>query len=540
MECLLGFTNGAKACNIWRDRGFPLLDASINRQEGGELRVCLPLFREETSMQYDTPLFTLSGVGIGDGSQAVDAMIAPSYRQFIAAPDSAQPDELLARREVTWHPYRSGVRQLFPERLARATITLCAPPARCPSLSPLKTGMTPTAGWCGEITLPRDQAGRRGKKLAPISPAQTVRAPAFRFEEVEILGFRIDLTPFMPKVERLMEDLVDPLNFHVREEPGRVSGAWMMPPDFRYRASTRTLVIELLRYGRMKSRRPPPPLTTDDTQSQHELMVRMLVGRVDDDTAQAHGPAVYVPAIFVDNPWSKMLGRNLLGFDKRMADFRVQRDGELIRLRPDGHRSADPQANGSTAEERPAPEPLGDIAHVNLVGRTGGQRGPALLSLEIASDGHTNRDSLEPIDVDMVLGPTPLVGTRWRRSDFDAAEFSSAFGSLAVEQSVRAFRSIQVAPIAHRDLDRSWVTGTFRVDGDVRAQLPVGIATLTLHAAPAGLGDTSAPAAWNRLCDALGDGRSATISVTTGNWYRLLCSMDLTIDDGLDRSQPDS
>ena len=76
----------------------------------------------------------------------------------------------------------------------------------------------------------------------------------------------------------------------------------------------------------MKARVPTAPLEVDDSQSQHELVVRLLVGRVDDDTAQAHAPAVYVPAIFVDNPWSKMLGRDAIGFDKRMAEFCVTRD----------------------------------------------------------------------------------------------------------------------------------------------------------------------------------------------------------------------
>ena len=51
--------------------------------------------------------------------------------------------------------------------------------------------------------------------------------------------------------------------------------------------------------------------------------MRLLVGRVDDDTAQAHDPAVFVPAIFVDNPWSKILGREVQGFDKQMAEFCV-------------------------------------------------------------------------------------------------------------------------------------------------------------------------------------------------------------------------
>ena len=60
----------------------------------------------------------------------------------------------------------------------------------------------------------------------------------------------------------------------------------------------------------------------------------VLVGRVDDDTAQAHDPAVFVPAIFVDNPWSKILGREVQGFDKRMADSALlEREADAVAAR---------------------------------------------------------------------------------------------------------------------------------------------------------------------------------------------------------------
>jgi hypothetical protein len=75
------------------------------------------------------------------------------------------------------------------------------------------------------------------------------------------------------------------------------------------------------------------------------------------------------------------------------------------------------------------------------------------------------------------------------------------------------------------------------MDDDIRADLPSGVATLTLHAIPPVKQRPSAPAtpdAWNTLCELLGDGQRAEITLPTGSWYRLLCSMDLTIDDGLD------
>ena len=152
---------------------------------------------------------------------------------------------------------------------------------------------------------------------------------AFRFEEVEVLGFRIDLDrqgietveeslemePDHRRTERIddiLEEMIEPLNFH--HGPRHVS-------HFRYRPATRTVSLELLRYGRMRLKKEWQDITVDDFQSQHELLIRVLVGRVDDDTGQAHDPATYVPALFVDNPWSKALGREVQGFDKRLADF---------------------------------------------------------------------------------------------------------------------------------------------------------------------------------------------------------------------------
>ena len=47
--------------------------------------------------------------------------------------------------------------------------------------------------------------------------------------------------------------------------------------------------------------------------SQYELLVRLLVGKVDDDTSQARDAAVVAPVGLVDNPLSKAVGRQLQG-----------------------------------------------------------------------------------------------------------------------------------------------------------------------------------------------------------------------------------
>jgi hypothetical protein len=292
--------------------------------------------------------------------------------------------------------------------------------------------------------------------------------------------------------------------------------------------ATPTLIIELLRYGRMKAIRPLPPLVGDDSQGQHELLVRLLVGRVDDDSAQARSPAAFVPAIFVDNPWSKVLGRDAVGFDKRLAHFNVTRNGRMMRLRPDGRLAGQATTIGSK------PEPLSDVTHVELVGQTG-EPGTPLFEIDLPPG--TGAEPLMPIDLNLTLGTSPLAGTRWRQSDFDDVEFRRSFSGRAVADSLAGFRMIQAAPVVPRgSLQPTLITGAFRFRGGVRVALPRGMANLTLHAVASKVptGPTT-PAAWDTLCGILGGSR-ASIVVRSGSWYRLTCSMDLVVDDGLDWS----
>jgi hypothetical protein len=538
LTCLLGFTNAAKACNIWHDRGFPLVDARIERDKAGTIRVFSPYFGGEAPMRYDSLLLTMTGMAVESPPGAEEAL-ETRYDQVLAAPDAAQPDLLITRRATAWTPQRSGT-----YRLKAADVQVDVAPSRYPSLAPLGTRPLTLAGaWSGQVVLPEDPKGaNRGAVLDRVNRAAVFGPPAFRFENVEVLGFRIDLGAYGRDFGPDLDDLIRPLNFHLESTAG-AEAVW----DFRYRAATGTLLIELLRYGSMRLKSPSPPMGLADYQSQHELVVRLLVGRVDDDTAQAHAPAVYVPAIFVDNPWSKVVGRDLQGFDKRMANFCVRQDGREIRLLPDGR-----VAGGA---ESP-PRPLGDISVIRLVEETGSLKGPAILELDCSPASYEDWDAFDRIDLGLALRGFSLVGTRWRQGDFDAAEFRRSFARSAVADSLRGFRSIQVSPVAERGLDRAWITGTFTVDEDLRIARPSGVASLIIHAArsperapaapssaaPAATGTAipAAPRAWNLLCKMLGDGDRAQISLPTGSWYRLVCSMDLTIDDGLDWTSPGS
>jgi hypothetical protein len=538
LTSFIGFATAAKACSVWLDRGFRLVDATIT-EAAGALRVFSPFFGfDQTAMFYDRPLLTLSGVNLESAAPARDpSPLSVDYEQKLSAPDGAQPDLFVATRPVKWSPRRSNVRQWPPEYLAQIQIDLGDSPARWPSLAWLASGpLQPRAAWSGEIQLPE----RGEAKLGPPNPRKIAHAfgvPAFRFEDVEVLGFRLDLAALghdVHDVHEKLAELVKPLNFHLNEPEHATAGGagYLTLPDFRYRAATSILLIELLRYGRMKARVPVPPLGIDDSQSQHELLVRLLVGRVDEDCAQARDPAVYAPAIFVDNPWSKVVGRDAIGYDKRMAEFCVLSGGREEPLFPDGRLAA---AAGGTAAAQA--EPLGDIRRVRLVERTGAGRGAPLLDLDFSTDHHKDPDALLPIDLDLIFGTSVLAGTRWRQSDFNEVAFRRSFASLAIADSLRSFRSIQVAPVVDRNLELTWITSTFTVEDDLRAAMPIGTATLTLHEVPrddARRAAPSAPAAWNLLCKMLGDGRQATTTFGFGSWYRLIFSMDLTIDDGLD------
>jgi hypothetical protein len=546
LTCHLGFANVAKACNVWLDRGFPLIDAAITMDDTtGVIRIVSPFFIDnESVMQYEMPILSLSGVELGESTAQVPASgltkLAPLYRQHLSAPDSAQPDLLVRKRPVSWLPVRTGVQKRSAKQVPPIGVNLGQTPARCPVLTPLETAdIEPAAVWSGKMDLPKNEVPQDPSPAKPSKVIHTFGAPAFRFENVEVLGFRINLAELARDYRHDLERLVGPLNFHLFENAtDPASGEWRMSSaDFRYRAATPTLVIELLRYGRMKARVPAPPLDIEDSQSQHELLVRLLVGRVDDDTAQARAPAMYVPAIFVDNPWSKTLGRDAVGFDKRLADFCVIRKDKFERLLPDG-RLANPPASQTPGARNP--EPLGDIRRISLVDRTGGGTGEPLLDLRLPTVGLSDTDSLKSVDLDLTLGPSVLAGTRWRQSDFDAAEFRRSFATLAMADNLRAFRTIQVAPVAVRgDFKLSWITGTMRVDPDLRADLPGGVASLVLHAVlPDETRPTSSqtPKAWNTLCRMLGGGERAEVTLPGGSWYRLVCSMNLTIDDGLDWS----
>jgi hypothetical protein len=456
------------------------------------------------------------------GFESTTPAPCPSYVQWQEAPDHAFPATWIKRRKVTWSPERLKTATVPPAQLSLRVST-----PRFPILAPVKSGhITPKAVWHGTMDLPKWPPEFDDVPVERVGRVVEFGAPAFQFDDVEVLCFRLNLDELGIRDDKLLAKLVDRLNFHLEPLDFAQSGNSRVVrnpiPDFRYRPANRTLLLELLRYGKMRTKDASAPLRPADFQSQHELLVRILIGRVDDDTSQARDPATYVPTIFVDNPWSKILGRNAQGFDKWLAEFCILIDGKPKPLRPDGRRSA--------SDERP--QELASIREIHLVTNSGSVPSDRLLmQLDCPYNTYENWSSFLKVDLEAALVLPSLAPTRWRQDDFDKVEFRRSFARTAVSKSLMELRSTQVSPVGEKELLEKWksettlINGTFNVEGDARIVMPNGNVTLTLCAHP------TAPQAWKDVCALLGIavGEKDSISLGAGNWYRMRCSTELLI-----------
>jgi hypothetical protein len=512
LTCVLGFVDGADFALLLRDRGYPVLDAAIQFDSGGShLGVRCACFGDAAEMEYAVDIVAVDGVRF-DGSGKRDARFDARYRQAEESPDFIDPAGTLIRRGVTWTPDRSAVRVG-----GKGTVDLHLKGVRSPSLAPLVEGsssLTLNRMWSGETTLNDWKPSFAPPPYGRAARADTFGSPEFRFDDVEVVGFRLNLEEIGRDWRSALEKLVEPLNFHLQPDPGDPD---RVHPDFRYRPASATLIVELLRYGRMRLAQPTAPFTHQDFQSQHELVVRVLVGRADDDSAQARDASVFVPAIFVDNPWSKMVGRDVQGFDKRMAAFCVDGPHGLRALRPNGR-----LVGAST------PTPLLAVSHVQLVDGMDSSAGAPLLDVAYPNDGED--DAFIEIDVDVAFAASVAIPARWRQDDFRPVQFRRGFARSVATHGVRGFRSIQVAPVAAlRKVGKTWIQATFQIDERVRYARPSGVARLQFHAA------ATAPQPWRDFCGALGieAGDSGNQAFPTGSWYRMKLAMTMTIDDPL-------
>ncbi|MEN9631189.1 MAG: hypothetical protein RJA10_4417 [Pseudomonadota bacterium] len=528
LRCDLGFTNRIRFADHLRERGVRMVEAPINATVAGgtwAIEVQQPLAGGAPGHPASGWMIRIEGVRF-EVAQGPTPMVPTRFDQIVASPALVGTDQNLSQTELNLRMERSKLTKptlpanaqvLFrnrfaqplpvgpstsPVRLARSGRFLL--PELAPPPRPVAAAASAAAAAPRPVLPPRPANGplRVVQRQAAFTPT------GFRFDDVELFGFRIDL-PQEDRSQRLLEVMLDRLNFHRlphAQRPGWGSQA------FRFRPASLSVAVELLRYGRMYWGEDPRPRhlwpADEPYTSQHELLLRILVGRVDDASVQACDPALYVPAIFVDNPWSKLIGRELQGFKKRLASFCV--DGQPLAL--DGF------LPGQTERM-----PLAKVNRVCALDAIGGTPGKPLLELELPPSADDGRPWVDLGDVVLDTARDAWRSARWRQRHFADEEFRREFARDVLTQRVDRLQSIQVTPVDLRGLPSAWITGTFGFD-ELQAVQPDGVATLTL-----GDGGGDCPQAWGLLTSLLPGGR---VSLPTGDWYHARGSMRMTIGRG--------
>ena len=228
------------------------------------------------------------------------------------------------------------------------------------------------------------------------------------------------------------------------------------------------------------------------------------MGRVDDDTAQAHSPATLRPDHLRRQPLVE-------GARARPAGLR-QADGHLLgsgcrRLRAAPSR----RASGRTSRGRRVQAPRRHLArHPRGRHRGAGRpdRPKTILDLDCAPINYEDWDAFDRIDLGLALSGLSLGGTRWRQSDFDDVEFRRSFARTAVTDSLQGLSLhpglARRRPWTGSDLDHRHLRRRRRPPDRPpvrhRASHPPrgGERSPTRRTAP------SAGPYWNLLCDMLG------------------------------------
>ena len=503
LHALFGVSEDPAVCDETATFGVPLIEGRFE-QRGAELRVVAPAYPGRSADAPSSPraqaLVTIDGLDTVAEPAEADVAFAPVYEQLLCTPDLARPDAEMIGRTVRSTPRRTHVQRVPP-----AAIEIEFHDALYPDLFKLSKKTRPSAVWTGVAEAwahaPGGAAAGGAGTLTTFTRSSVFGPAQFAFNEVEIVGFRTELGGHADA----LEPLVKPLNFHRGQRRG--------PVDFLYKAATATVIVELLRYGRMRAPNARLPFREDDFMSQHELLVRILVGRVDDDTAQARDAALFVPTIFVDNPWSKAVGRGLQGFPKALAEFRAGDDvldmagrdaqGRMVPL----HRLTEVRI----ARHPPSATP-DDTRLVSIV----------CPDAEIGG----SEDEFIPAPLPSILMGTLFRRGRFEQFDFDEVEYRRSFARDVLLEQFNGHSVVQVAPVTGNiDLPRAWITGRCELS-DVEVAFPSGVASLRLNA------PSTAPQPWKDLCQLLPQSEGG-VGFPTGDWYRVRCSMTLSADDTL-------
>ena len=180
--------------------------------------------------------------------------------------------------------------------------------------------------------------------------------PPYSFPNVSIRSFR--LAADLGKLQALCDKL---LNIGTLAERG-----------FEYRPILPFVDLEVLTYPRMESE--VSRYRQKGYTSQHELYFRLLVARIE----QVFGipvpteVAVFIPYIFVDNNWSVVAGREVIGYPKVRASFEISSSNPYpMTISTDVFEKYDPDTKQTfqklveidVDEMNPAPSALGaDVA----------------------------------------------------------------------------------------------------------------------------------------------------------------------------------
>ena len=524
-RCELGFINRIKRADQLREVGLRMVEAPITttEQHGAWcIEVLQPLASGAPGDPTGDWMIRIEGVRFELDTDQPDnpqgLRVDTRFEQTVASPALVGTDQNLSEKELQLPVRRTRITSPAIAAEAQVSFRLRAATTSHDAAPPQPIPVQPVdAPVSGRFELAEAAGAVATTGLRPLlapNPVRRVARPAaftptgFRFDDVELFGFRIDL-PQNEQSQQVLDTMVNRLNFHRQPhewQPSRGAQA------FRFRPASLSVAIELLRYGRMywgEDERPRRLWPANEAYtSQHELLLRLLVGRVDDASTQARDPALYVPAIFVDNPWSKVVGRELQGFKKRLVRFCV--DDQPLTL--DGYRLS----GGERVR-------LSQVNRVCAIDAIDDKPGAPLLELTLppgADDGRAWADLGGPADHG---APDPWRGARWRQRHFVDEEFRRGFAREVLTQGVDRLQSIQVTPVDHRGLPRAWITGTFGFDS-LQAVQPDGVATLTL-------GDLggSCPRAWGLLKGLLPGGR---VSLPTGDWYHARGSLRMKIGRG--------
>lgn len=592
LHCLIAFTRDAVLCDAMSARGFVCIESLIYfDDEDCELKVHAAAFvPDQREIKHDQEWLSVVGVTFGAGAE-VDKF-ERHYQQVLTSPDLVLPAENVRMVTTTWPLKR---RDVLATNKSSARVTIAK--LRWPKTLPLEEAQ-PEAVWTGTIDRLKD--GDIWGKPTRSPPRRERRPEEFRshrssFRAVEVLGARVEVPRydarrrFGDNIERQDQQeeefygLISPLNFHLPSK-GESEPPYGSRPDFYYRPATSGLTIELLRYGQMSVAESIGGMEPDDIQSQHELLVRVVVGRVDEDSGQAQEVSTFVPALFVDNTWSKHMGRQYMGLDKRLAYFCTKNDGKLVPLSAADAcdlRDPPPPPLWRIAEIRlakglypplpkaPDPEDAGDTAAAKAKKKKekkafedakaarealmDAKASPVLLTIECDRDLIDGWDDFQAVPTDAVLRASPLAARRWRQEDFDDPEVRRDFARAAGQGSAGGFLGTQCSPLPadpkrdetgklialskdemeERWAAQTWVSGRYSMTGSAMMARPKGKITVTLHRVP-----NDPVEAWEHLCNLFevptaSRGGQRTFVLGPGAWYRLQYDMELAMQNGL-------